>query len=38
MEVKKIMPDKLLELKNDLVFQKIFGTQKNKLITSHFIS
>ena len=38
MEVKKIMPDKLLELKNDLVFQKIFGTQKNKLITSHFLS
>ena len=37
MEVKKV-PDKLLELKNDLVFQKIFGTQKNKLITSHFLS
>lgn len=32
------MPDKLLELKNDLVFQKIFGVQKNSLITGHFLS
>ena len=32
------MPDKLLELKNDLVFQKVFGMQKNSLITGHFLS
>ncbi len=32
------MPDKLLELKNDLVFQKIFGIQKNSSITGHFLS
>ncbi len=32
------MPDKLLELKNDLVFQKLFGVQKNSLITGHFLS
>ena len=32
------MPDKLLELKNDLVFQKVFGIQKNSLITGHFLS
>ena len=32
------MPDKLLELKNDLVFQKIFGVQKNSNITAHFLS
>ena len=31
------MPDKL-ELKNDLVFQKIFGVQKNSKITAHFLS
>lgn len=32
------MPDKLLELKNELVFQKLFGVQKNSLITGHFLS
>ena len=32
------MPDKLLELKNDLVFQKVFGVQKNSIITGHFLS
>ena len=32
------MPDKLLELKNDLVFQKVFGVQRNSLITGHFLS
>ena len=32
------MPDKLLELKNDLVFQELFGKQKNSNITSHFLS
>ena len=32
------MPDKLLELKNDLVFQKVFGVQKNSLITGHLLS
>lgn len=32
------MPDKLLELKNDLVFQELFGKPKNKEITSHFLS
>ena len=32
------MPDKLLELKNDLVFQELFGKQKNSQITSHFLS
>ena len=32
------MPDKLLELKNDLVFQEIFGKQKNCKITAHLLS
>lgn len=32
------MPDKLLELKNDMVFQEVFGKQKNSLITGHLIS
>ena len=32
------MPDKLLELKNDLVFQELFGKQKNSKITAHFLS
>ena len=32
------MPDKLLELKNDLVFQELFGKQKNSNITSHLLS
>lgn len=32
------MPDKLLELKNDLVFQKLFGKPKNSQITAHFLS
>jgi predicted transposase/invertase (TIGR01784 family) len=35
--VEKI-PEKLLELKNDLVFQKLFGKPKNSKITSHFLS
>ena len=34
----KWLPDKLLELKNDLVFQKVFGMQKNSVITGHFLS
>lgn len=32
------MPDKLLELKNDLVFQELFGKQKNSKITAHLLS
>ena len=32
------MPDKLLELKNDLVFQEVFGKQKNCEITAHLLS
>ena len=32
------MPNKLLDLKNDLVFQELFGKQKNKDITAHFLS
>lgn len=32
------MPDKLLELKNDIVFQELFGKQKNSKITGHLIS
>lgn len=32
------MPDKLLELKNDVVFQKLFGNPKNKEITGHLLS
>lgn len=32
------MPDKLLELKNDLVFQELFGNPKNSQITAHFLS
>ena len=32
------MPDKLLELKNDLVFQKVFGMPRNSDITAHFLS
>ncbi len=32
------IPEKLLELKNDLVFQKLFGKPKNSKITSHFLS
>ena len=32
------MPNKLLELKNDMVFQEVFGKQKNSLITGHLIS
>ena len=34
----KNIPEKLLELKNDLVFQKLFGKPKNSNITSHFLS
>jgi predicted transposase/invertase (TIGR01784 family) len=37
MEVRK-MPDKLLDLKNDLVFQRLFGTPKNSKIISHLLS
>ena len=32
------MPGKLLNLTNDLVFQELFGKQKNKEVTSHFLS
>ncbi len=32
------MPDKLLELKNDLVFQELFGNPKNSQITAHLLS
>ena len=32
------MPDKLLNLKNDLVFQELFGKQKNCEITCHLLS
>ena len=32
------MPDKLLDLKNDLVFQRLFGKQENKKITQHLLS
>lgn len=32
------MPDKLLGLKNDLVFQELFGKQKNSEITAHLLS
>lgn len=32
------MPDKLLELKNDLVFQELFGNPKNSQITGHLLS
>lgn len=32
------MPGKLLELKNDLVFQELFGNPKNSQITGHLLS
>ena len=32
------MSDRLMDLKNDLVFQKIFGRQKNKEITRYLLS
>ena len=32
------MPDKLLNLKLDIVFQELFGNQKNSEITSHLLS
>ena len=32
------MPDKLLELKNDVVFQELFGNPKNSEITGHLLS
>lgn len=32
------MPDRLLGLKNDLVFQELFGKQKNSEITAHLLS
>lgn len=32
------MQDKLLELKNDMVFQEVFGKQKNSELTGHLIS
>lgn len=31
------MPDKLLDLKNDLVFQRLFGNPKNKEVTRHLL-
>ena len=34
----EILPGKLLELTKDLVFQELFGKQKNKEITSHLLS
>ena len=37
-EERKIAENKLLELKNDLVFQELFGKQKNSEITGHLIS
>ena len=37
MEVRKI-ENELLDLKVDLVFQKLFGKQKNSEITKHFLS
>ena len=37
MEV-NLMPDKLLDLKNDLVFQELFRKQKNWEITCHLLS
>ena len=36
-EVRNIA-EKLLELKNDLVFQELFGKQKNRKITGHLLS
>ena len=32
------LPDKLLDLKNDLVFQELFGNPKNDKITGHLLS
>lgn len=32
------MQNELLQLKNDIVFQELFGRQKNREITRHFIS
>ena len=32
------MPGRLLDLTDDLVFQELFGKQKNKEITKHFLS
>ena len=32
------MPDKLLKLENNLVFQELFGKSKNSQITAHFLS
>ena len=32
------MPDKLLELKNHLVFQELFGNPKNSEVTAHLLS
>ena len=32
------MPDKLLDLQNDIVFQELFGKQKNKHITQRLLS
>ena len=32
------MSEKLLDLKQDIVFQELFGKQKNSNITSHFLS
>ncbi len=30
--------DKILQLKKDIVFQKLFGSEENKEITSYFLS
>lgn len=32
------MPDKLLNLSNDIVFQELFGNPKNSKITAHLLS
>ena len=32
------MPDKLLSLSNDIVFQELFGNPKNSKITAHLLS
>ena len=37
-EVKIIEEKNLLNLKNDIVFQELFGNQKNSKITGHLLS
>ena len=34
----RIINKKLLELKNDIVFQELFGKQKNSKITEHLLT